>query len=76
MKTTIDNNSRVFMIVRSGFFTRSYIVNLEEIPNILKNELEINDSFEISEVFNFKFKKCSKKHLNSMFESAKIDFKI
>ena len=76
MTTNIDNNSRVFMIVRSGFFTRSYIVNLEDIPNILKNELEVNDNFEISEILNFKFKKCSKKHLNSMFQAHKIDFKI
>lgn len=27
-------------------------------------------------MFNFKLKKCSKKHLNSIFEAAKINFKI
>ena len=76
MITTIDNQSRVFIIVRKGFFTRSYVCNLEAIPGILKNELEVNDDFYIMELFNFKLKKCSKKHLNSMFQAHKIDFKL
>ena len=76
MITTIDNQSRVFVIVRQGFFTRSYVCNLEAIPGILKNELEINDDFIILEMFNYKLKKCSKKHLNSMFEAMQINFKI
>ena len=76
MTTTIDNQSRVFVIVRQGFFTRSYVCNLEAIPEILTNELEKNDDFYIMELFNFKLKKCSKKHLNSMFTAHKIDFKL
>lgn len=76
MITTIDNQSRVFVIVRQGFFTRSYVCNLEVIPEILKNELEKNDDFYIMELFNFKLKRCSKKHLNSMFLAAKINYKI
>jgi len=76
MTTTIDNQSRVFVIVRQGFFTRSYVCNLETIPEILTKELEANDDFYIMELFNFKLKKCSKKHLNSMFEAHKINFKI
>jgi len=76
MITTVDNKCRVFVIVRTGFFTRSYVCNLETIPEILTNELEKNDDFYIMELFNFKLKKCSKKHLNSMFEVHKINFKI
>jgi hypothetical protein len=76
MITTIDNQSRVFVIVRQGFFTRSYVCNLDTIPNILTNELEKNDDFYIMELFNFKLKKCSKKHLNDMFQAHKIDFKL
>ena len=76
MKTIIDNQSRIFVIVRQGFFTRSYVCNLEGIPEIITNELEKNDDFYIMELYNFKLKKCSKKHLNSMFEAHKIDFKL
>lgn len=76
MITTIDNQSRVFVIVRQDFFTRSYVCNLEQIPQIIINELEKNDEFYIMELFNFKLKKCSKKHLNQMFEANKIDFKL
>lgn len=76
MITTIDNNSRIFVIIRQGFFSRSYVCNLDAIPGILQNELEINDDFIIMEMFNYKLKKCSKKHLNSMFESNQINFKI
>jgi hypothetical protein len=76
MITTIDNTSRIFVIIRQGFFSRSYVCNLETIPGILQNELEINDDFIILEMFNYKLKKCSKKQLNSMFEAHKINFKI
>lgn len=76
MTTTVDNQSRVFVIVRQGFFTRSYVCNLEAIPQILTDELEKNDDFYIMELFNFKLKKCSKKHLNSMLEANQINFKI
>ena len=76
MITTINNNCRVFLIVRTGFFTRSYVCNLETIPEILSKELEPNDDFYIMELFNFKLKKCSKNHLNSMFEAHRINFKI
>lgn len=76
MLTTIDNNQRVFLIHRHGFFTRSYFCNLADIPKILKTELEEHDPFTISEYWNFKFKRCSKKLLNEMFAASKIDFKL
>lgn len=76
MITNIDSNQRVFLIHRNGFFTRDYFCNLADIPNILMNELEQNDTYTISEYWNKKFKKCSKKHLNEMFTAAKMNFKI
>ncbi len=76
MKTTIDNNERVFLIHREGFFVRDYFCNLKDIPEIISTELEKNDPYTISEYWNKAFKKCSKKHINGMFAAHKIDFKI
>lgn len=76
MKITINNNARVFLISRKGFFTRTYFCNLEHIPNILKNELEPNDEYTISEYWNFHFKRIGKKALNEMFAANKVDFKL
>jgi hypothetical protein len=76
MTTTIDNNQRVFLIKRLGFFTREYFVNLADIPTILREQLEPNDEYKILEVWNTKFKVCSKKHLNEMFAANQINFKI
>ncbi len=76
MNITIDNNERVFLIHRDGFFTRDYFCNLKDIPTVLNTELEKNDSYTISEYWNKKFKKCSKVHLNKMFAAHKISFTI
>jgi len=76
MQTIINNNERVFLIHRKGYFTRTYFVNLKDIPTVLKTELEQNDEYTISEFWNYKFKRCSKKHLNEMFTANKIDYKI
>lgn len=74
--TILGGNERVFLIHREGFFTRDYFCNLKDIPFVLKNELEANDSYTISEYWNKAFKRCSKKHLNEMFTANQIDFKI
>ena len=76
MKTIINNNERVFLIHREGYFNRDFFCNLSQIPDILTNELEKNDSYTISEYWNKKFKKCSKRHLNEMFQANQITFKI
>lgn len=76
MTTTINNNERVFLIHRNGYFTRDYFCNPAQIPDILKSELEPHDEFTISEYWNSKFKKCSKKHLNEMFAAHRIDYKL
>lgn len=75
MKTTINNDERVFQIVRMGFFTRQYYCNLEDIPNVLA-DLEPNDKYKVFENWDYKWKRCSKKHLNEMFAANQINFKI
>jgi hypothetical protein len=77
MKTTIDNNQRKFLVQSQGFGGQQDIFcNLKDIPNVIKEEFEPNEEFKIYEFWNRKLKVCSKKHINSMFEANKIDFKI
>ncbi len=76
MTTTINNNERVFLIHRNGYFTRDYFCNLADIPTILKTGLEPNDEYTISHYWNYKFKRIGKKALNDMFAANQIDFKI
>ena len=76
MKTTIDNNQRVFLISRQGFSTRDFFCNLASIPAIIRTELEPHDDFIIFEYWNKKFKRCSKKHINEIFAANQINFKI
>ena len=76
MNTTIDNNQRVFLIHREGFSTRDFFCNIQDIPNIIENELELNDNYTISGYWTKKFKRISKKTLNEMFISNQINFKI
>lgn len=76
MKTTIDNNQRVFVINYNGFFTQKFFCNLSDIPQILIDHLQKGDSFTIYEYWNGKLQKCSKKFLNEMFEANNINFKV
>lgn len=76
MKTTIDNNQRKFLVQSQGFTTTDIFCNLADIPNVLKEAFQPNDDYKIYEYWNRKLKVCSKKHLNEMFESNNIPFKI
>lgn len=76
MKTTIDNNQRVFLVQRLGFSTNDTFCNLKDIPNVIKETTEPNDSFIIFEYWNRRLKKCSKKFLNEMFANNNVDFKL
>lgn len=75
MKTTIDNNQRVFLISRDGFSTRDYFCNIHEIPTCI-NDLEKNDSFKIYHYWNKKLTRISKKSLNELFAANQINFKL
>jgi hypothetical protein len=48
MKTIINSEERVFLIHREGYFTRDYFCNIHQIPEIINNELEKNDSYTVS----------------------------
>lgn len=76
MLLQLDTTQRTFLIIREGFSTRTFFCNLHHIPEILTKELERNDSYKISEFFNYKFRRCSKKFLNEMFIANQINFKI
>lgn len=77
MKTTIDNNQRKFLIQSQGFGNQKDIFcNLKDIPKVLKDYFEPNEEMKIFEYWNRKLKRCSKKHLNEMFEANQIKFKF
>jgi len=76
MLTTIDNTQRIFLIQRTAASTRNFVCNLHDIPNVIKNGLETNDSFTIKHLWNGEFKRCSKKYVNEMLKCANIDYKI
>ncbi len=74
MKTTIDNNLRVFHIVNST--GKQWFCNLQDIPVIIKeNELRA-DYYKIWEFWNNKPRRIGKTALNAMFEANRIDFKL
>lgn len=72
----VNSNERVFLISYKGFATRNIFCNLKDIPNVLKNEFEVNDEYIISHFWNSKFKRATKKYINEMFISNQIKFKI
>jgi len=73
----VNSNERVFLISRQGFIgSKNIFCNLEDIPEVLKNELEVNDEYTISHFWNSKFKKATKKYMNEMFIANQIEFKI
>lgn len=77
MKTTLNNNERVFLVQNQGFGNRKDIFcNLANIPFILAEYFEPNEDFKIFEYWNRKIKFCSKKHLNEMFKANQVNFKI
>jgi hypothetical protein len=71
MKTTINNNQRVFVIINE-LNNDTIFCNLVDIPRLLKTI----DHYSIMHFWDFKFKRCSKKLINEMFENNNIDFKI
>lgn len=75
MKTTVDSNQRVFLIKTEGWANDKIFCNLKDIPNCIK-DIPAHETFTISEFWNSKFKKCSKKHLNEMFKANNLDFQL
>lgn len=77
MQTIINNNERKFLVQSQGFGNQKDIFcNLKDIPTILNTEFEKNEEFKVFEYWNRKLTRCSKKHLNEMFEANQINFRI
>lgn len=71
MKTTIDNNQRKFMVAGKGWNTQQYICNLKDIEKCAK-QFEDNQPYEISELWNGKFKKMSVKQVREMLAANQL----
>lgn len=71
MKLQINNNDRLFVIVKSTGHT--YACNLEQINFIIINEGLIEGYFKIYELWNGKMKAVSKKFLAQLYAANEID---
>lgn len=70
MKTTIDNNLRVYQVITST--SKQYFCNIEELNKVVKeNELKAG-YFKINHFWDNKPKKLSKKDLKAMFEGSRL----
>ena len=72
MKTTIDNNLRVFQIITS--VGHQYFCNLPDISRIVK-EMDLRQGYyRINHFWNNKPAKVSKKYLAEMLEANGLPF--
>ncbi len=71
MKTVIDNNQRKFMVAGKGWNTQQYICNLKDIVKCA-NEFEKNQPYEVSELWNGKFKKLTVNQVREMLEANQL----
>lgn len=73
--TLVNNEQRVFQIVKSDLGPKHWFVNLAGIPAILQ-ALRPHDKFTVYEFWDTKPRRVTKKALNGMFEANQIDFRI
>lgn len=73
MVTQIDNSHRVFML--TGDMNRSIFCNLNDIPTAIA-DFDDKDSIKFFHFWNQRQKKVSVNHLNDLFESNQLDFRI
>jgi len=70
MKTTIDNNLRVYQVITST--SKQFFCNIEELNKVVNdNELKAG-YFKIFHFWNNKPQRLSKKDLKAMFEGSKL----
>jgi hypothetical protein len=70
MKTTINNNSRVYQVVTST--GKQFFCNIEQLNEVIKQAGTTAGYFKIWHFWNNKAKKVSKKDLTSFFEGAEL----
>lgn len=71
MKTTIDNDSRVFQIVDS--YQRSTFCNLQDIEKVVESQNLKSGYYTIYHFWNAKPKKVSKKYLKEMLQANGLE---
>ena len=70
MKTTIDNNLRVYQVITST--SKQFFCNIEELNKVVNdNELKAG-YFKIFHFWNNKPQRLSKKDLKAMFEGSQL----
>jgi hypothetical protein len=70
MKTTINNNERIYQVVTS--IGRQRFCNIEDLNEVIK-ELETHEGyFKIWHFWNNKAEKVTKKDLKTFFEGANL----
>ena len=73
MKTTINNNLRVYQVITS--LGRQYFCNLSELNKVIKADGCKAGYFKIYHFWNNKAQKVSKKDLKSFFEGHHPEIK-
>lgn len=71
MKTTIDNNQRVFMLAEGG---NKILCNLSDIENCLKEFEGAQNYVKVFHIWNNDLKRMSKKALREMLQAHEMNF--
>lgn len=74
MKTTVNNEERIFWLKSKGVSTRNVFCNLNDVPDMLKTFGE-GEAVEVRHLWNNEFKRVSRKYLIDMFEANMVDFR-
>lgn len=70
MKTTINNNLRVYQVITST--GKQYFCNIEDLNEVVNSNQMHEGYFKIYHFWNNKAQKVSKKDLRSFFEGAQL----
>lgn len=73
MKTTIDNNQRIFML--TGDSNISLLCNLKDLEKCF-NSFDDKNSIKIQHRWNGRFVRCSKKSIVNMLKAFKLNYKF
>lgn len=74
MKTSIDNNQRVFQVLTSA--GKQVFCNLADLNTVIEELGTHEGYFKINHFWNNKAQRVTKKHLRDLFESARIEMKF
>lgn len=72
MKTEIDNNQRVFILMGTGWNTQKYFCNLADLAKCA-GQFEKHQPFNIAEFWNYKVKKLTVKKVVELLEANQMD---